>query len=185
MIDMLALIATFFSAVATGFAALNTWRAPIASAKLSEKLRRDGDIAHEHKKSKLSVFSILMEERASTYYSEAGVGALNLIDVVFNDSLEVREAWAELYESYQSVNNLPPHIQDERRRKLLMAMAKDIGLAGQLRIDDFSRVYIPTVLAQDRLIKDITRQQTLTKLQSQAAAENSASLQNTIWPPKP
>jgi hypothetical protein len=53
---------------------------------------------------------MLMKERAQIY-SENGIKALNLIDVVFNDSREVREAWSELFLAFQMKPFLP-HVQD-------------------------------------------------------------------------
>ena len=127
MTDLYTLMAAFFSALATGLAAWATWRAPRAAAKLAEELRRQGDRNQEHQKNKLHVFAMLLQERAAIY-SENGVRALNLVDVVFNDSREVRDAWAELFQIFLT-DPIPPHVLEERLRKLLVAMAKDIGLA--------------------------------------------------------
>lgn len=166
-----------FSTLATGFAAWAAWKSPLRAADFAEQLRRDG----ERQSHKLQVFSTLMQERASIY-SENGVRALNLIDVVFCDSREVREAWAELFLSYQAKNNIPPHGQQERLRKLLAAMAKNIGLSEQLRIDDFDRVYFPAAVEQTRLIENMERQEKMKKLNPpQLPASPTASL----WPPKP
>jgi hypothetical protein len=185
MADIYTLIPAICSTIAAFLAAYATWRAPIAAAKMAETLRRDGEHAQERQKNKLALFTMLMQERAAIY-SENGVRALNLIDVVFNDTREVREAWAELFMAFEPKNNIPTHVQDERLRKLLAVMAKDIGLADQLRIDDLDRVYFPTVLAQERLIRDIQRQQILARLQTQTLpATNTVTPQNTPWPPKP
>ena len=92
----------------------------------------------------------------------------------------------ELLMAFDSKNNIPQHVQEERLRRLLAAMAKDIGLADQLRVDDLGRVYFPTALAQEMLIRDIQRQQTIARLQNQTLpTANTATPQNTLWPPKP
>ena len=122
-----------------------------------------------------------MQERAQIH-SDEGVRALNLIDVVFNESLEVREAWSELYLAFH-MKPLVQHVLDERLRKLLGAIAKDVGLTDKLRNDDFGRVYFPVVQEQERFIRDMQRQQTLERLQGQNAA--GASTTNLVWPPKP
>ena len=122
-----------------------------------------------------------MQERAQIH-SESGVRALNLIDVVFNESREVREAWSELFLVFY-MKPIPEHVLDERLRKLLGAIAKDIGLADELRNDDLGRVYYPMVQQQEQIIKDMQRQQILSRLQGENAAQ--ASVQNTMWPPKP
>jgi hypothetical protein len=185
MTDIYTLIPAVFSAIAAFLAAYATWRAPITAAKMAETLRRDSAHAQERQKNKLGLFTMLMQERAAIY-SENGVRALNLIDVVFNDAREVREAWAELYLAFEPRNNIPPHVQEERLRKLLTVMAKEIGLADQLRTDDLGRVYFPRALEEERLITDIQRRQTLIRLQGQTLpAANTATPQNTPWPPKP
>jgi hypothetical protein len=184
MTEKLTLLIAIFSAIATALAAFATWTAPRAAAKLAEALRRDAERHDEQQKRKLQVFAMLMQERA-LIHSENGVRALNLIDVVFNESREVREACAELFSAFQ-MKPLLQHVIDERLRKLLGAIAKDIGLADELRTDDLGRVYFPVVQAQEQFIKDMQRQQILASLQGQNAAGATApDLQNTPWPPKP
>lgn len=182
MTDHLTLLIAIFSAIATGLAAIATWRAPTAAAKLAESLRRDAERHDERQRQKLSVFASLMQERAQIY-SDNGVRALNLIDVVFNESRDVREAWSELFLAFH-MSPLVQHVIDERLRKLLSAIAKDIGLSDELRNDDLGRVYYPNVKAQEQMIKDLQRQQLLISLQGQGAS-SAAGSQNTAWPPKP
>jgi hypothetical protein len=183
MTDPWTVVAAVFSAIATALAAFATWQAPRGAARLAEDLRRDYDRSRERQQNKLHIFARLMQERASIY-SENGVGALNLIDVVFYDSIEVRDAWAELFSTF-SLNPMPSHVMEERLRRLLSAMAKDIGLGDGLRMDDLSRVYIPNVMAQERLIRDMQRQQALTALQTRGSPAANTTPQNNAWPPKP
>jgi hypothetical protein len=182
MTEAIALAAAVFSAIATGLAALATWRAPRAAAELAESLRREAERHSERQRLKLNVFHTLMQERAQIY-SDEGVRALNLIDVVFNESREIRECWSELYLAFE-MKPLVQHVIEERLRKLLGAIAKDIGLADQLRTDDLGRVYYPTVQAQEQFIKDMQRQQLLTSLKGQSAA-SAVSVSQSPWPPKP
>jgi hypothetical protein len=184
MSDAATIATAVFSAIATGFAAFATWQAPRAAARLSEQLRRASEHAQERQKSKQQIFGMLMQERAAIY-TEDGVKALNLIDVVFHDNREVREAWAELFLIFNT-NPLPPHVLEERLRKLLSAIAKDVGLGESLRTDDLGRVYSPNAITQDRMIKDMQRQQVLASLQGRSSpAANVASSEGNIWPPKP
>jgi len=156
----------------------------MSAAKLAEKLRRDGERGAERQKQKMYVFSLLMQERAEIY-SDNGVRALNLVDVVFNESREVRDAWSELFGAFQ-MKPVVQHLIDERLRKLLSAMAKDIGLSDQLRNDDLGRVYFPLVQQQEQFIRDMQRQQALANLQGQGAAGAAAAVApNTLWPPRP
>jgi hypothetical protein len=184
MTEYLTMVTAVFSAIATALAAIATWRAPAAAARLAETLRRDAERQDERQRQKLSVFATLMQERAQIY-SDSGVRALNLIDVVFNESRDVREAWSELFLAFQ-MKPLVKHVMDERLRKLLGAIAKDIGLADELRNDDLGRVYFPDVKAQEQFIKDKQRQQLFASLQGQGAeGAGAAGFQNTVWPPKP
>ena len=184
MIEQLTLLTAIFSAIATALAAVATWRAPLAAAKLAEALRRQAELHNEKQRQKLNLFTTLMQERAEIH-SENGVRALNQIDVVFNDVLQVREAWAELYLAFE-MKPLVQHVIDERLRKLLAAIAKDTGLTDQLRTDDLGRVYLPTALAQDRFIKEMQRQQALKTLQNlNSSSASAATAQITLWSPKP
>jgi hypothetical protein len=184
MTETIALLAAIFSAIATLLAAVATWRAPLAAAKLAEALRRDAEKHNERQRQKITIFATLMQER-SEIYSDNAVRALNLIDVAFNDSREVREAWSELFFAF-NMKPMLSHIADERLKKLLSAIAKDIGLADGLRFDDIARVYLPTIRAQERFIRDMQRQQALASLQGQpAAGASAADEQSTVWPPEP
>jgi hypothetical protein len=182
MIDA-SLAAAVFSAIATALAAVAAWQAPRGAAKLAEELRRDAEKGQERRKNKLEVFATLMQERAALY-SEDGVRALNVIDVVFHDSRDVREAWTELFETF-SIVPLPKPIMDERVRKLLAAIAKDVGLGDEMRIADLSRVYTPNAIQQDRVIKDLQRQQMLASLQGQLSPAANSPQAATAWPPAP
>jgi hypothetical protein len=147
-------------------------------------LRRDAERGQERQRNKLHVFASLMQERAAIY-SEAGVRALNIIDVVFHDSLAVREAWAELYLTFL-LNPIPPHVLEERLRKLLAAMAADIGFGDKLKTVDFGRVYSPNAIVQERFIRDMQREQLAASLRGQQSpAANTVTAQPTLWPPKP
>ncbi len=184
MTENVALLIAIFSAIATGLAAVATWRAPLAAAKLAEALRRQAELHNEKQRQKLNLLTTLMQERAEIH-SENGVRALNQIDVVFNDAPEVREAWAELFLAFE-MKPLVQHAIDERLRKLLAAIAKDTGLTDQLRTDDLGRVYLPMALARDRFIKEMQRQQAIKAFQSQTSPSASATTaQTTLWPPKP
>jgi hypothetical protein len=178
------LLPAVLSAIAAGFAALAAWRIPTATARLAEELRRGGARAQEREKAKLSLFTTLMQERAAIH-SENSVRALNLIDVVFNESREVREAWAQLLQAF-STPNIPAHVIDERLRNLLAVMARDIGLTDQLRPDDLGRVYVPNALQEERYLRDMERRRAIARLQGETApTANTAGPQSALWPPRP
>jgi hypothetical protein len=170
--------------IAAGFAAFATWRAPRSAAELAESMRRSSERDTERRRHKLHVFASLMQERASIASVE-GVRALNLIDVIFHDCRQVREAWAELYLTFDSMQKIPSHVQDERLRKLLAAMANDLGLGNDLRSDDLGRVYYPNALAEEEYVRQLERRATKARLEGQAPTANTAPQQQLPWPPKP
>ncbi|RKE53395.1 MULTISPECIES: DUF6680 family protein [unclassified Sphingomonas] len=179
-----AVLAAFLSAVAAIAAAVATWRAPVSAARIAEILRRQGDNEMESRRFKLNVFALLMQGRAELA-SEDTVRALNSIDVAFNKSVPVREAWAELFQAFGIVP-MQNHLVDKRVRKLLREMAQDLGIADTLRLDDFARTYFPNALAQDREMRSLQRQATLKQLTGSAAPEqNIADPAASLWPPKP
>lgn len=179
-------ITAFLSFLAAAFAAYATWRAPISAAEHGENLRQRGTKEAHSQQLKFYVFSTLMQERAFLATSDA-VKALNLIDVVFHDSREVREAWAELFIAFDRSKSIPNHVTEERQRKLLRAMAHDIGMSDNLRLDDFGRVYYPDAIAQEDHVRRLEREIRLRNLLGQSAptTEKSPAPKNDIWPPEP
>jgi hypothetical protein len=184
LIDNPATAAAFLSFLAAMFAAIATWRGPISAAHLAEKLRQQTEAEGERRRLKLFVFSTIMQERAFIASTES-VKALNLIDVVFRESTEVREAWAELFLSFDLKHNVPEHAKEERLRKLLRAMAVDIGIADGLRLDDFGRVYYPNAIAQEERLRQLEREAALRRLQGQLPPTANTATPQAAWPPKP
>jgi hypothetical protein len=179
-----AVLAAFLSAVAAIAAAVATWRAPVSAARIADNLRRQGDKEMESRRFKLNVFAALMQGRAELS-SEDTVRSLNSIDVAFNNSVNVRESWVELFQVLQ-IAPYQQHLVDERVRKLLREMAQDLGIADTLRPDDFARTYFPNALAEDRDLRHLQRQETLRRLTGAAAPErNIAERSASLWPPKP
>jgi hypothetical protein len=180
-----ATVAASLSAVAAIAAAVATWRGPISAARMAETLRRNAEAAADGRRFKLNIFAQLMQERSEIYSAEA-VRALNSIDVAFSDTISVREAWSELYQSLNSQPIAPDHVVDERIRKLLREMANSLGIGDRLRMDDFGRVYLPNALLEERRVRDLERRSALTRLSSQAApAGNAAEHTTNLFPPKP
>lgn len=162
--------------LATACAAWATWKGPQIAAKLAEQLRKTAQIEDEKRRMKLLVFATLMQERANIASPDA-VKMLNLIDLVFIESKEVRDCWAELYAFCGSSafhdNGVP-----ERLRKLLKEMAINIGVESDLRADDFARIYYPNSHLERDLAESLNRRQTLSKLAGKSPNGNS-------FPPRP
>jgi hypothetical protein len=117
-----------------------------------------------------------------------GVRALNLIDIIYHDCRPVREAWADLYLSFDASRNIPVHVQEQRLRTLLAAMAANLGLGDSLRLDDFGRIYYPNALAEEERVRQLERQAALARLQGQTqppTANTAAPQIANMWPPKP
>ena len=79
----------------------------------------------EKRKDKLQIFKILMTARIYGWTVDS-VHALNIIDVVFADDKEVREAWNDLNDKYHVSNPDQQHLERIKRAqdKLLESMAK-------------------------------------------------------------
>lgn len=181
------IIAAGLSVVATALAAYATWMGPRSAAKLAERLRRESEAVYEQRRLKLFVFTTLMQDRAM-FTSADAVRALNLIDVVFKDATPVREAWAELFLTFDTKNNIPTHVQEERFRHLLRSMAADIGLGDGLRLDDFGRIYYPNALAEEEAVRRLERQAALQRLSAQSSPTANSAAPPTApspYPPKP
>lgn len=180
-----AAMAAVFSAIATGLAVYATLQGPKAAAELAEKLRGTGEAHSERRRTKLHIFAVLMANRKSVWTTDA-VNALNLIDVVFNDNTDVRSCWAELYLSFG--RGIPDHVRDEKLRKLLSSMSRDLNLADELRTDDFGRVYRPDAIVEDDLLQMHRRRSALAAFEGAGSpAANTTEPQATlsIFPPRP
>jgi len=150
-------------------------------------MRRDAEQTAEKRRTKLSVFGQLMEQRAA-WYSERAVQAFNLIDIIFIESRAVRDAWAEFFASLDENKGIPEHEKNRRFRALLLTMAKDLNLDDGLRLDDFERVYYPTALAEEHNLRILQRQEALRLFRANTPpSANSASTPsvNKLFPPSP
>lgn len=183
--ETIAAIAALFSAIAAGLTVWATLKGPQRAAELAERLRSKGDAHADRRRAKLHVFAVLMANRRSYWWGEA-LHAFNLIDVVFNDNKDVRNAWAEMYLSLDLKGQ--DHIVQEKLRVLLGAMAKDLNLADELRTDDFGRVFLSNAAIEERMVADLQRKKALDSLTGAASpSANTAAPQvvSSMFPPKP
>jgi hypothetical protein len=172
----LAVVAAFLSALATGFAVWAAIYGPRAAAEAAEQMRRQSDADSERRRIRMWVFTTLMQQRA-TVASELSVQALNVIDVAFQDQREVRDAWSELYISFGQ-KPLDNNKIEERLRELLRRMAISLSIAETLRVDDFSRIYFPTALADEQYVRTMQRD----AVKRQLEASSLSPLANTAAP---
>lgn len=185
--EWVAALSAGLSAVATGIAAWTAYKGPMRAAELAEKLRSMGDAHAEKGKAKLQILAILMAYRKSYWLNEP-VNAFNLIDVVYNDCRDVRSSWSELYLAF--TKEIPEHVREERLRKLLGTMSKDLGLSDELRTDDFGRVYTPEAVVEEQLVLMHQRRAALARFEGKGVepSANTADTQivaSSPFPPKP
>lgn len=178
------MIAAIASAVAAIAAAIATWRGPMAAARLAEKLRSEGEISQERRRLKFYVFTTIMQERAHLYSPDA-VRAQNMIDVIFHNSSDVREAWASVYMAYDLSNGVPKHAKDERLTGLLRAMAADLGLSASLKLEDFTKIYHPSALEEQMRLELLQRKTALKQLEGVTQPSANMVVKDDIYPPAP
>lgn len=151
-----------------------TFVGPIAGAQVAEFLAR----RREQRQRKLSIFTTIMQHRHNIPAAES-VAALNLIDVVYVDSSQVRDAWSELYKAFndQRLNTREGNsIREGILIKLLKAMAEDLGMSSKFRPEDFSRIYFPEALAEEHDIKAGLRRRQLDELKRVQQEQAQANL---------
>jgi hypothetical protein len=164
-----AAFATTWAAVATSRAVAATKKAPIDAAQLAASLQDTS----ERRRLKLWIFGTIMQNRQFLGEPDS-VKALNLIDTVFHNVPEVRDAWANLFAALNDQRNFPPAgpapVIDERRTALLASMARDLGLMQDFRPDDFARIYLPQSVVTEMQLRTRQRAAALNAL---AAADET------------
>lgn len=176
------------AAIGTMLAAYFAWSIPRKIAVLAEKMRQESETNHDARRFKLNIFAAIMQERANLF-SEDCVRALNSIDVAFNGSVSVREAWAELFKVLNYRPGAPDYIIEERTRRLLQAMAIDLGLGDSLRSDDLGRVYYPEAIARQRQVSmhqtNAQYEQLMRSLKTEGGVTTEVDGTDSLWPPAP
>ena len=99
------------------------------------------------KDEKMQIFKVLMTARIYGW-TETGVQALNMIDVIFAKSKKVRNAWKEYRASLFVANEESFNKKDAetKHHKLLEAISDDLGYRGKITWETIQNPYIPTGL---------------------------------------
>jgi hypothetical protein len=142
--------AALWAAGATTWGVIATLRAPKNAAEFAAKLEANMRTASERKDRKFSIFLSLMQDRANLVTWDS-TRALNLIDVVFSDCREVRDAWHQLHSAFETSRYSLPAGRENAEEKtilLLEAMANNLGFATSFSKADFERRYLPIDLFQ-------------------------------------
>jgi hypothetical protein len=137
------MIVTFFAVLA----------APLVALWIGGILRARSDKRAE----KLRIFGALLSLRHQPLSVDT-VRMLNLIDAVFADSREVREAWSRYFAALNDNRNNNPAGSvswDEKKRDLILVMARDVGLSKDITTSDILRTYQPAIMNKEEELRMI------------------------------
>ena len=113
---------------------------PIAAVLIGQWLQNRA----EKRKDKMQIFKILMTARIYGWTPDS-VHALNIIDIVFADSEQVRAAWADLNDKYHVSNPNQQHLKkiEQAQYKLLETIANSLGYRNKITWETIQNPYIP------------------------------------------
>ena len=113
---------------------------PIVAVLIGQYLQNRAEI----RKDKMHIFKVLMTSRIYGWTQES-VHCLNIIDIVFSDDKNVRNAWKDLYDKYYVQN--PDEAQLKKiqnaQYKLLDTMANSLGYKDKVTWETIQNPYIP------------------------------------------
>lgn len=103
----------------------------------------------EKRKDKMYIFKTLMTSRVYGWTLES-VNCLNIIDIVFSDDKNVRNAWKDLYDKYCVQNPDEAQLKkiETAQYKLLEAMAISLGYKNKVTWETIQNPYIPKGMLQ-------------------------------------
>ena len=113
---------------------------PIVAVLIGQHVQNRAEI----RKEKMHIFKVLMTSRIYGWTQES-VHCLNIIDIVFSDDENVRNAWKDLYDKYCVQN--PDETQLKKiqnaQYKLLDTMANSLGYKDKVTWETIQNPYIP------------------------------------------
>lgn len=115
--------------------------APIIAVVVAQMLQ---DRA-EKRKDKMRIFQTLMTSRIYGCWTQESVHALNSIDIIFCDDLNVRNAWKDLNDKYHVSNPDQSQLRkiEQAQYKLLESMAIALGYKDKITWETIQNPYIP------------------------------------------
>lgn len=161
-VQAIAAILTFLAALLAVWAA---FRAPKLAAEFAEALRINNSIVEENRRLKMWIFSTLMQNRASILAVDS-ITALNMIDVVFLDSPEVRNARRDFMVASEAEPLVAISVI-ERYYSLIHCVVRDMGISEKLTISDIRSIYYPRDLGERAELDMLERQQRLSALRGE------------------
>ena len=133
-------LAVALAAVLAAFsAAYAAWRGPVDAAMSVDRKQREYALRNQ----KMVILANLLQYR-SNYGHDNFAGALNLIDLAFVDSPDVRNKWSEFHIAVNdpTLTNESGHkMRKDALMSLISEIAKDLGLGGKMGASDFNRIY--------------------------------------------
>ena len=129
---------------------------PVIAVYIAHKLQ----IKAEKRKDKMSIFKTLMTSRIYGW-TPASVDALNIIDIVFADDDEVRNAWSDLNDKYHVTDSDEQHLKkiETAQYKLLETIANSLGYKDKITWETIQNPYMPDGMV--RQMEEQKRQQQL------------------------
>lgn len=137
-----AAVATFLAACVAVWA---TFKAPERAAAIAEQLRQANDKADSERRSKAFILETLLRHRASIIHADA-VNALNLIDIIFIDVPDVREAYHQFWNATADPN--PAELRVERYNAIIEKIVRHLGMSEKIKASDIQRSYHPVGYAK-------------------------------------
>lgn len=124
---------------------------PIIALWISNKIQENKDKRND----KLWILKILMTQRAIIQDINY-VNALNLIDLIFVNSSDVRKAYKALYNEYLNKGeSFDPEKINRARTKLIETIVNDLGYKDKITWNEIQEPYVPTWLV-DKIDKSNT-----------------------------
>ncbi|WP_448658303.1 DUF6680 family protein [Sphingomonas sp. CJ99] len=142
-VQAIAGVATMLAAIAALIIAAKT---PRLAAQWAEQYRRETAEADAKRQIQLNVFYALMKSRVEILNVDARA-AINLVDVVFSDNLEVRSA-RNLFIQASLKEPFEPNVMVERYHQLIESVARAVGLGSAINGFDIRQGYYPEAMAK-------------------------------------
>jgi hypothetical protein len=120
--------------------------APVIALRVAGKFQERANIRQQQ----LDLLGVLLSLRHLPLSPE-NFRALNMIDAVFADDTNVREAWSKYFSALSDANlqNAPGFaLREEKRRDLMVAILTCLGLQNRISTSDLLRTYAPTVVIE-------------------------------------
>ena len=128
---------------------------PIVAVLIGQHLQNRAEI----RKDKMHIFKVLMTSRIYGWTQES-VHCLNIIDIVFSDDENVRNAWKDLYDKYCVQN--PDETQLKKiqnaQYKLLDTMANSLGYKDKVTWETIQNPYIPEGMRRQQQEQAVSQQ---------------------------